>query len=466
MFDVALFSFSKPQNSTKKPAGGETFLCQMVESCGILTPRVTFNQGTDWNPSAYNYAYIETFGRYYWITEWTWGNGMWAASMKVDPLASWKSDILSLSEYVLRASSTFDGSVIDTFYPASTTTTKQSESFPFWEAYNFENGAYVIGVLGNNQTAVGGVAYYVCSSSDLGSFMEKVMGSTEWIGSVDEISDELLKCLVNPMQYITSVMWLPIPPWNPGSSSRVFLGWWDSMYGLPELSTYAQAISGTFVSSRPSHPQAGRGSYLNYSPYTEIFVEITPFGKISLDPYKYPAGSPVKYLILVDPISGMGVLHLYTKQIGDGDMFQAKVGVQLSVGQATSSVNGAVGSAVSAVEKATTPVMYGAAGAAHAGRTSRLTGIGDAISALNPELNVIGQNGGAALYAQPAVYTCLFHHVVGDDNEREGRPLCQKKTLSSLSGYTLVSDPDVDIPAMQAEKDEIAAMMTGGFYIE
>ncbi len=33
----------------------------------------------------------------------------------------------------------------------------------------------------------------------------------------------------------------------------------------------------------PKHPQASRGEYLNYSPYTELYMNISPFGTIVID---------------------------------------------------------------------------------------------------------------------------------------------------------------------------------------
>lgn len=48
------------------------------------------------NPSIYNYARIDAFGRYYFIQEITSiRNNLWMISMKSDPLESFKNEILS-----------------------------------------------------------------------------------------------------------------------------------------------------------------------------------------------------------------------------------------------------------------------------------------------------------------------------------------------------------------------------------
>ena len=59
-----------------------------------------------------------------------------------------------------------------------------------------------------------------------------------------------------------------------------------------------------------------------------------------------------------------------------------------------------------------------------------------------------------------------FLEVVDDDLAQRGRPLCQKVQISSLSGYILVSDPDIAISGTAEENDEIKSYMASGFYYE
>lgn len=466
-FSVNLYSaFAKPENSMRLPSTNpQSFECKMVEPCGVITPRISLNIGTHGNPSSFNYAYIPEFRRYYWINEWTWDSNRWYADMEVDVLGSWKSNILQLQEYVTRSASRDNNYVVDNMYPATARVTKQTQQSHPWPASSLSNGAYVIGVLGANNTTVGGVSYYVASADDLNNLVDKMMSNDSWIDKPEEISSELLRCLVNPMQYITSVMWFPMRPWNTGSSSRVNAGWWFTGVGLPDCQDSAPFVGGS-LGTVPSHPQADRGLWLNRSPYTELTVVFPPFGKFSLDTSKYLAGTDVHYSIATDAISGMSVLYIYTKEIGDGDMFIAKVGVDLSVGQSNSSVLGAAGSAISALSKGNPNIkMYGAAGASHGARNS-YSMLGDAISSLNPEINVVGQNGGTAMYKQPATLTALFHHITDEDNLHFGKPLCQKVTLGSLSGFCQVADFDANLPCTLTEHQKIKSFMERGVFIE
>ena len=84
---VDLYSFSKRDNSTKHPTGSPTtYSCILKEECGVINPVIVIQEIG--NPSGYNYAYIPSFGRYYWIKEWTWVLGRWEAELYTDVLAT------------------------------------------------------------------------------------------------------------------------------------------------------------------------------------------------------------------------------------------------------------------------------------------------------------------------------------------------------------------------------------------
>lgn len=472
-FNVTLYSnFAKPDNSLRIPSEGTDFPCDVVEPCGIITPSISFAQGSAWNPSSYTYARIADWGRYYFIRDWTFTQGRWYAAMEVDALASFRSSILSREEYVTRSASQSDGTIVDNFYPATSQVTKGYSQTFVWEATGLSDGAYVIGVLGDNDTTTGGVAYFVTGANFLNNLMNHMLSDTGWIGTVPDISSELLKCLVNPTQYLTSVMWFPVVPWDDGGTSLVHAGWWSTGVGMPPCSRSSLNLGG-LLGTVPNHPQSGRGSYLNKAPFTEIYAEILPFGRIALSPDIFPGGSDVRYSINIDPISGMGVLHIYNQQIEEGYMLQAKIGVDLSVGQSNASMLSAAGASLSSISSSLSesPVPYVMGGAALGGYAKTgvkglTSDIGNALTVSHPQISTIGQNGGCALYQQPASLTTIFHHIVDEDNDHMGRPLCKKKTLSSLSGFVLTKDFDTNIPCTLAEKNLIKGYMDTGAFIE
>ena len=59
-----------------------------------------------------------------------------------------------------------------------------------------------------------------------------------------------------------------------------------------------------------------------------------------------------------------------------------------------------------------------------------------------------------------------FLDVADDNNTENGRPLCEVRTVGSLSGYMLCEKADLDTAASPSEKDTIISAMNGGFYYE
>ena len=93
-FTVNLYTLSKRDNSTKRPTGnGTQFSCIIKSGSGILHPTISLDLGKTNDPSQYNYAYIPDFDRYYFIEEWYFDRALWTASLKVDVLATYKTEI-------------------------------------------------------------------------------------------------------------------------------------------------------------------------------------------------------------------------------------------------------------------------------------------------------------------------------------------------------------------------------------
>lgn len=461
-FTIFLYSsFTKPDNSTRMPASeGASYECLVVEPCGVINPSISFNQGVSWNPTKYNYAYIPDWERYYWANEWTFVNGRWYVSLTVDALASWKNRILELDEYVLRSSAMSDGFIVDNIYPATSQIREYINNTFVWPKPSLSQGAYVIGIMGKNTSTVGGVSYYVTNAAFLNVLMSHMMGNTDWIGKPSEISEDLLRCLVNPTQYITSVNWFPVEPWGSGTS-EVYAGWWNTNVGLPPCDN--APVINVNLGTIPQHPQSARGDYLNKSPFTEITLELPPFGRFTLNPDTFYAGADVRANITMDAVSGMGSMQVYSDVIGEGMMSQCKIGVALSVGQSTASTLGAAGGTLITPQSGIQQIPGMGLDRAYVGAMS---GIGNALQTVHGEVNCIGQNGGTAMYQLPATLKVVHHLIVDEDNMHFGRPLCKKVSLGSLTGFVQVKHFDSNIGCTKTEQDMIKNYAEGGFFIE
>lgn len=458
-FNVTLYSnYYKPSNSTRLPDGGTDYPCNTVEPCAVVNPRISFNQGYAWNPSAFNYAHIADWGRYYWITDWTFDSGRWYASMKSDTLTSFREAILSREEYVVRSESEWDGNIIDQFYPAKTSFSISSSEFKPFSMNTLATGTFVLGVA--NGGSRGGVSYYCGSQDEMSSLFDFMYDNTDWLNGldIDDISNDLLKCLVEPAQFLSSLMWFPLSKSQIASSYGGFVhaGWWQTNINLNFITGMAE-LSGSLV--RGEHPQAERGNYLNYPPYTEASVYVPGFGNIQLNLNKFPMGKRIKLTIQIDTVTGQGTLFLYPEgsSIGSGQQLTAQIGVPIQLTSFTSDILGAITSVGSAIGTATNiaSAIFGTIGA-----------VGDAAKLLSPDVSTVGSNGNMSVFANNASATITYKLLVDEDIHHNGRPLFKRKTLSTLSGFTQIKDFDTNLPCTITEQNEIKAMAESGFYIE
>ncbi len=77
-FSVELWKISKKNNSTMIPvkAADAVYQCVSNDTLDVLAPILPLNIGAGAYPAQYNYAHIAAFDRYYFITNWTFQNGL------------------------------------------------------------------------------------------------------------------------------------------------------------------------------------------------------------------------------------------------------------------------------------------------------------------------------------------------------------------------------------------------------
>lgn len=488
-YTVTFWSFAKKDNSTKQPtATGTSFTCDVADGSGVLAPTIKLHTSYA-NPTAYTYAQISDFSRYYFVRNWRYDRGLWWADLAEDVLGTYKSSIGSLSMYVLRSSYEMDGRIVDTKYPVKTGTaldTAQNNSNPFATAVS--SGYFVVGIINNDSSAIGVVSYYVFTNSEFRTFASFLLGSTAFLGSPPEVSDSLLKCLVNPTQYIVSCMWLPIAPSMGGVVTSINVGWWTiSGISAHRLSGYTRS-GGSVTVSVPKHPDAlTRGYYLLQEPYSRYYLDFPPFGAISLNANDLVDETLLDLGYDVDCITGIGRLDIKsgpTGHRGTISIVHAQIGVPVALAQNAPDLTSAVQQTVETVSAATT--YQPTSGNTAVGRwineqyaraanytseqlsaaTEQISNIANAVVASKLPLQVVGGNGGFMSGYFP-IRLILTYAVLADDNTNEwGRPLCRTKQLSTIPGFIMCADADFEISCTETERGAIAGFLTGGFYYE
>lgn len=458
---VKFYSVSKAVNSTALPTGEPMaeYECRMLDACSILRPVILLNVGPQANPTGANYAYIAEYNRYYWVADWTVNRGQWAATLTIDPLASWKTEIGNTYQYVLRSASASNGYVQDTMYPALSKCTIQTvpvDANPF--ANTLVGGEYVVGIVGKSGTGMGAVNYYVMTPAQFLAFGQKLYGDT----SIYDIAAEEIatfKAQFNPLQYIVYCQWFPFTLPKGAARSTVDFGWWElscQCNNIPASPVFGKVA--TF--SIPNHPQSARGLYLNKSPYSRYILHFGPFGDIPLDSAYFPDGDGRGFNanMSVDMVTGQGILRITTGG-GYAAIVRGKVGVDISLAQISVDYKGA---AVSAVESIGTAIATGGASLLAGG----LSGISNAIDSTIPQVRSSGSNGSLADFVYLPQLECQFFEIAAEDNDRLGRPLCARRKINTLSGYLQTVDTELQIPATSGEIDMIKSYMEGGMHFD
>lgn len=464
-FTVKLYTFSKRDNSTKRPAAdaGTSFDCILKSGSGIMRPTLSFDIGVANDPSQYNYAYIPAFDRYYFIEEWYYERALWTATLKVDVLATYKSEIGNSTLYVMRAAAAHDGSIIDTLYPAKTGCSFASDTISNpWDA----SMCFVIGCVSKNAN-FGSLAYYAVTVGGLSTICTNLLDPstgavTEDNGfSWDDCSQALQLSLVDPLQYIKSCVALPVGIGDvTGSESGVIVYNWSAGVGGKRLYLNPY-ITKNYSFTISKHPDtSSRGNYVNCAPYTNISLTIPPFGVFDIDTSVTCSASTLNAEVKLDPITGQAALTITCNGIVLNRVV-SQLGVPISLSSVTRDYVGGASALAGAIGGVASAFMGNPVGI-----LGTVNGVGNAINSLMPRASTVGSTGSFATNQGNFRLDHQFFRPVADDNTHNGRPLCAMRQINSLSGYIIVQDGDVAINGTSAEDQAVRSYLETGFYYE
>lgn len=498
-------NFYKRINSTLRPtvggAGNLTAVHEMTgtlkEPCSITHPVISI-AGTPVEssiPAVCTYAYIPKFFRYYFVKDWVWKDGLWEVHLDVDVLATYKTHIGDTYAYIERcagvasgeSSQYYNGYIIDRLYPATNQFTIATTVLsPPWTGYDVEDGCYVLGIISRTSGAnVGGaVQYYALTQTQIINLLTYMLNDNFYdsagfstINPNSQVSHDLAKCIVNPIQYITSCMWFPCPvsSFTTQSDATIGVGPWTTLgTGKPiyDRVGYRQ----NFTITIPSHPDsASRGAFLNYSPYSRFTCMLPPFGCFQIDPSYIPSNRQIVCTIQVDGITGKACLQLCREDttLGKTDFFYegvAMFGVPIQLAQLTSDYIGAIKGITSAIGQTAIGLASGSAIAGASSALMALDSVGNVLHSLQPEPTSEGVNGSFLAFDRligtyPRL-TSKFVKIVNEDNTELGRPLCEVRQIKKLSGFVKCGEATVDYTAFDEELNSIHQMLLSGFFWE
>ena len=498
---VNLLTFKKRPNSTKVPtaaqlAAGASFSCTLLESTSLMNP--TFKLSIGSNPIDYNYCYVADFHRYYFVRDITSDNNFWYITCEIDALASHKAEILAGSHYVLRSASNYDEYISDSAYISKMKETGEFatgsvDGTSATDPFSYSNGhSYVWCVTADvtngslSSQQIGSNVYYWMDDLECYTFVDYLLNVVQYSGidQSTEYSEAMQKALINPMQYINSVILLPFSKNKTlATNNYIQFGYYGvtlvAQPGEPDP-TVKRLTQGTMMKTQvleitlPKHPQAAsRGKYMNGAPYTSYELFLGAFGTIPIDPAPLIDETTLQVTCQTECCTGMTRILVRGKtsnsMIYTGT---AQVGVPVTVSQLTRDMLGEVQNNLNmswSTAGAMAGIVTGGIGAT--GSTfNAVQSIGamafDAVRMKYPTVTGGGSNGSFLSLHSTCYLNAKFYEIVGTNTTEIGRPLYQSKTLSTLSGFCLCSGADVMITGTADEAERINGYLNSGFFIE
>lgn len=477
-FNVQFYTFSKRENSTVRPTGdGTIYSCNLKSDSSQASPVIETDLGTTDRP-VWNYAFIPAFGRYYWISDWTWiDHRLWQASLTTDLLATFRDQIGAASLYVLRSSAASDGDIVDDYYPCKVTCQTQTTiGLSPWihtsgsDDIDLSAGIFVVGYVTsqqpNNSHMYGSVVYSAMKQSGLRALVDHLLGDLQLLDpdfNTADASLALQKSLIDPLSYIKSCIWMPVLYESiPGTENDEINIWdWTFRCAHKIISNDPPYIQYGINLDIIKHPQTlTRGNYLNTSPYTRINADLPPFGNIELDTTLTANATQMQALITFDLITGQGRCRILVDGVNT-DTMESQIGVPIQLSQVMKDYLGTAQSAFNGI--------MGTIGSALSGNvvgaiTNAGNGIANSVRAMQPRNSSVSGNGSFShLKNRPRLYH-QFMIPVDEDNDHCGRPLCQIRQINTLPGYLLIKDAELDLPGFAGENEAVRAYLENGFF--
>ena len=466
-FPVSLWKITKRENSTYRPTGNATiYQCVSNADFDILSPDIPLNIGLAENPTAWNYAYIAAFNRFYFITDWRVQNGMWWCSLKCDVLASWRDEIGGQGLYVDRSAAEFDGNIVDTTYPGTADFSVTSVPFTLtdsdqhaWKTNGaYSDGTFIMGVIGKG----GAVNFWAFPYTNYLNFMRAVFNYDYGF------ADEQIKAVFNPIQYITSVIWVPFVYAGTGTTDVEF-GWWSiGGQNAGGYSLGAGAVhSFTAAVNLPKHPQQARGAWLNGPQFTRYLLKLPCFGMLDIQGFDMVDATSVTISVDLDMSTGKAIAYVKPNTVSvNTQVVEFQAGVNVQVSQIMSNTWSNLANAARRTGETGAKITNSVAAAFNtiASGVGSLVGISSVD--FTDKVSTAGTTGSMAATLIDGALIGVFQLLAEENLPDRGRPLCKRRTLGNLNGFMQISDADISIPCTLTELAQIRAYMNGGFFYE
>lgn len=445
-------SFNKRKNSTKRPTKGTTRNVVLLDDVSLYSPVF---ESEYWD---YSDNYCKWAGNYYYVTDIiTKNQNIFEVHCEIDPLATWKNDILGTNAFVLFSTSDFDIGISDyrlSSDPITITRSAYTPVFPDLEE------AYVVTYIGTDSCPSVGI-----SEAKLKTLQGKMMSDKfaetcrDWYKNLIEtgetdglITSNLVSSLIgNTSNTVTSCIYMP-KFYGHHAQGIILAGGYST--GLIGTIPY-HALSETYTLNIPwAFPN---GDFRNRAEFTALAIYLPGYGFIALNADNYQGQSSITVQATLDSFTGEVTYLVDGKAKGT-----CTIGYPVQVG---TSQKGNVMGGISGVAQA---IVSGTAG----NPIGAIAGGFNAVrSAIGVDPSSVGSMGGSSSFEcyKNILVLVMAHNTNVDPStvgSTIGRPLNAVRKIGSLSGYVQTADVEVSTNAPDEYKTLINDSLNGGMYIE
>lgn len=486
MATVSFGTFTKKRNSTKQPQSlSDQKTVTLKESCSQDRP-VFICTGNNFN---YNYCMWDS--KYYFIDEIvSLKNNLIEIHCIMDPLATYKTEILASTQYVSYSSQSGGSWLPDTRIPVLKSTQTSRSSASLASLFN-TTGFYVLSATGKegccmyaldkgqldalidsiNTWADDLMDYIVNDQGNYGYDFSTVENALESVGKMSIQTGVIGNAYANAPQCIRSCIWVPFfaSPFV-SSGAQLYLGNFDT--GLHPFTVKASPATGQASVSIPWIHSDWRRMYDD----VYLYLPLAGMIKLSGDSLTNVSSLSIEYsatasdgVVAYTVKAGGNVIGTFGGQcsanypIGINQQASAGEIIQSIVAGSEKMVNAAINSSISPVSMAASGVGVALEGVAAAYDTVNV-----ANSTHPSTIGGVGGGAGSGLDLNIQCYVVSHDTVIApaDMKDTMGLPTMQPMSLATLTGFCQCANAHVDAPATAGELDAIDYYLNSGFFIE
>ena len=495
MTTVYFVKYSKRRNSTAQAdlMGATQMSCALKSPTSLTRPTFLINYNLYFD---FNVAFWE--GRFFFVDDVvSVADGRWEVTCVVDVLATYKSEIISTTQFIAYADTVRNAWLADTRIPVLRKASVKEAALTGQED-PFETGFFVLSATGDSgtdafildrsqisQLLASVNSWYDTSATDI--FDGSRLGITYQFNTPEEAIESLSKIMAQSdvvgnaysvaPQCIRSCIWVPLKSsyFESAGVKRIMLGSYDTGIDAhtvdiyPVLFTLSCDIPWKYDDWRRSVAE-DVNLYLPFLGQINLPIDVVAsFDKLNVDMYIAAIDGSITYHVYASKALEESLIGVY--RCSCGCEYAIGINQKASLGDVVQTVIGGVSRAVSGlVQSSIAPQSAAGSIAAVA-----LEGVRTTYDVMNVNMThtptTIGSLGSSGVGDMTFKCRVLSRELSLDYDtdgyeKTMGAPVMESRVLNTISGYCQCINAHVKIDAEASELDALDGYLNSGFYIE